>query len=120
MAQASRPHPWAYVHGGNFAFRRVDALDVGGFDEAYDGCWGYEDVDFAYRLVQHTSAPVDYDPGLVTYHVEMPDEAPDPSRLEEMLNKVSNRNWHRITGRIPGFADFKKAEYARISDRISI
>jgi GT2 family glycosyltransferase len=30
--------------------RREDFLKVDGFDELYDGVWGREDADFAYRL----------------------------------------------------------------------
>ena len=108
------PHPWAYVHGGNCSFRRADAIEVGGFDESFDGCWGYEDIDFAYRLVQQTHASIEYDPGMVTYHAEVVCDTPDPGRLAEMMDKPANRNWHRITKRIAGFEDFKKTQYANV------
>jgi glycosyltransferase involved in cell wall biosynthesis len=113
-------HPWAYVHGGNCSFRRADAIEVGGFDESFDGCWGYEDIDFAHRLSQHTHASIEYEAGMLTYHVEVAEIAPDPGRLAEMMDKTTNRNWRRITKRIAGFEDFKKAQYAQIADTISV
>lgn len=33
-------------YGGNMCFSRDDALMVGGFDERFNGCWGYEDTAF--------------------------------------------------------------------------
>ncbi len=119
-APALVPHPWAYAHGGNCSFRREDANHIGGFDEAYDGCWGYEDIDFAYRLAQHADASIEYVPGMLTYHAEMANETQDPSRLKQMMDKSSNRNWRRITGRIAGYEEFKKREYATISESISV
>lgn len=33
-------------YGGNICYSREDALMVGGFDERFNGCWGYEDTAF--------------------------------------------------------------------------
>lgn len=41
---------WELCYGGNVAFRKELWSVVGGFDEAYNGCWGFEDLDFSYRL----------------------------------------------------------------------
>ena len=38
------------IRGCNLAVRREDFLRVDGFDELYDGVWGREDSDLAYRL----------------------------------------------------------------------
>lgn len=38
------------IRGSNLAVRREDFLRVDGFDEFYDGVWGREDSDLAYRL----------------------------------------------------------------------
>jgi glycosyltransferase involved in cell wall biosynthesis len=45
------PKPFeSSIRGCNLAVRREDFLKVDGFDELYDGVWGREDSDFAYRL----------------------------------------------------------------------
>lgn len=50
-ARFARPKPWeSAIRGCNIAVRREDFLRVDGFDELYDGVWGREDSDFAYRL----------------------------------------------------------------------
>lgn len=48
---AAPKHFETSIRGCNMAVRREDFLGVDGFDELYDGCWGREDSDFAYRLV---------------------------------------------------------------------
>lgn len=42
--------PAKSFHTCNAAFRRSQALSIGGFDEAYDYNYGFEDIDFGYRL----------------------------------------------------------------------
>jgi len=50
-ALLGRPKTWeTAIRGCNLAVRREDFLRVDGFDELYDGVWGREDSDFAYRL----------------------------------------------------------------------
>lgn len=45
------PKSWeTSIRGCNMAVRRDDFLAVDGFDELYDGVWGREDSDLAYRL----------------------------------------------------------------------
>ena len=36
--------------GSCMCFHKQDALDVGLFDEDYNGCWGYDDMDFILKL----------------------------------------------------------------------
>ena len=43
---------WQRVRGCNMGVWRTDLLAVHGFDESFEG-WGYEDSDFAVRLVNH-------------------------------------------------------------------
>jgi GT2 family glycosyltransferase len=47
---AAPKHFETSIRGCNLAVRREDFLKVDGFDELYDGLWGREDSDFAYRL----------------------------------------------------------------------
>ncbi|MBN8249195.1 MAG: glycosyltransferase [Verrucomicrobia bacterium] len=50
-AALGRPKSWeTAIRGCNLAVRRADFLRVDGFDELYDGVWGREDSDLAYRL----------------------------------------------------------------------
>lgn len=38
-------------YGGNMCFNREDAIAVGGFDERFNGCWGYEDTAFVKAMM---------------------------------------------------------------------
>lgn len=40
---------WHGAYGGNIAFPVALWKKVGKFDEAYNGCWGFEDLDFSFR-----------------------------------------------------------------------
>lgn len=44
--------PWFDAWARNFSVARQAMLEVGGYDEAFDGAWGHEDVELAYRLFQ--------------------------------------------------------------------
>lgn len=47
------PHllaPAFYFYNCNIAYRRSQALAIGGYDEAYNFHYGYEDLDFGHRL----------------------------------------------------------------------
>jgi len=44
---------WANAYGGNIAFPICLWKAIGGFDEKFDGAWGFEDLDFAYRAHHH-------------------------------------------------------------------
>jgi len=47
---------WSVCYGGNIAFPKSVWQRIGGFDQNFDGCWGFEDLDFAIRCEQ-TSIP---------------------------------------------------------------
>jgi len=42
--------PFHCCHACNLGIRRADLKSVGGFDEDFDGYWGYEDIEFGYRM----------------------------------------------------------------------
>jgi glycosyltransferase involved in cell wall biosynthesis len=100
-------HPWDLMHGGNTVFETALGREVGGYDEGFDGCWGYEDDEFAYRLIVAGPAVPGWSPGLSVYHQE-PVSPPGYDRLE----KEENPNWHRVCGLIPGYRDYKLAAFA--------
>lgn len=111
---AIHPHPWAVMHGGNCIFKKSKALEINGFNEAYDGYWGYEDVDFAYRLITQTNCKPLYDKRLFCYHLENFNLTRDAQRFD----KQSNPNWKKICDLIPGFKEFKEKEYESYAKNI--
>ena len=106
-------HPWAFFHSCNLIYLKQTALSVGGYDEIFDGCWGYEDVDFAHRMITCGGAQPVYLPGIDCYHQDS-----ELSNRQNRFDKVSNRNWGIITQRIPGFASFKIRQYAALNKDI--
>jgi hypothetical protein len=109
-------HPWDYMHGCNVVFRREDALTIGGYDEAYDGRWGFEDIDFAYRLITDGGVIPRYGTGLHVYHQEDDDEKAYSARTD----KSSNPNWARVCALIPGYQEYKAAKYQALSSDIKV
>jgi len=97
-------HPWDLMHGGNTVFPRSAALEAGGFDEDFDGHWGYEDVEFAHRMITAGCVPL-FVPGMEVYHQEPPPTEAQPDRYD----KAANPNWAYIGTRIEGYLDFKMA-----------
>jgi len=118
---AGSPHPWAYMHSGNMVYRRDKAREIGGYDEAYDGFWGYEDIDFAYRLITATGARPLYLAGIECYHQDsaMAEDAMGADS-EGRFNKSDNPNWARVCSRIPGLEQFKQDQYRKISAGIKL
>jgi GT2 family glycosyltransferase len=108
-------HPWAFMHGGNIAFPALAARAVGGFDEAYDGEWGYEDIDFAFRAITEGGLEPRYVPGMAVYHVERRDDT-----VQRRANKIESPNWRRIASRIPGFAEFKARQFASLQIEVRL
>lgn len=110
-------HPWAYMHGGNLLYRTVDAKLVHGHDERFDGVWGYEDAEFAYRMIVVAHCVPRYLEGMTVYHQES-----SISRVQEVdrFNKKVNPNWNRVCDAIPGFRAFKIEQYRRLGLSISI
>ncbi len=109
--------PWAYMHGCNMIYPRAAALAIKGYDERYDGHWGYEDVDFAYRIITKAGVAPAFNEQLYCYHLERP---PTDTNDTQRFDKKQNPNWTRICQTIPGFKEFKEIEYKKISDKIEL
>ena len=105
-------HPWSYFHGGNLIFSRKVAMSVGGFDTRYDGHWGYEDIDFAYRVIAEGGCIPRFRPGFEVYH----QEPVAVGSMTERFNKRANPNWERICRAIPGFREHKEREYRQFTE----
>ena len=63
------PHPYNCFHGCNVAFRRDRALEIGLFDEEFNGRCGYEDIEFGYRLYKAGQRLV-FEPEALALHQE--------------------------------------------------
>jgi len=109
-------HPWDYMHGCNVIFRKQDALSVGGYDEHYDGHWGFEDIDFAYRMIKNQMCEPLYAKGLHVYHQDLEGD----NTHAERLNKGANPNWRRVCRLIPGYEQHKTAKYQKLSADIKV
>lgn len=109
-------HPWDYMHGCNVVYRRADAMAIEGYQEAYDGRWGFEDIDFAYRMITEAGCSPLYVPGLCMYHQDLPEDQPKTERYD----KSANPNWARICKVIPGYRGYKMAKYRQFSSRIKV
>jgi len=118
------PHPWAVCHGGNVVISMAQWENTGGCDELYDGQWGYEDVDLAYRILSHETRPstrVSYEKELYVYHQDPPTSAGNvDNSCAKRFDKVNNPNWARICNSIPGFRDYKQQEYRSLSSNILV
>jgi len=105
--------PWAFFHGCNTIFEKDKAQAIGGFDEEFDGQWGYEDIDFAYRMMKDKQVQPVYEEALYVYHQE--EEIMGPINR---FDKSTNPNWALICERIPGFKSFKSRQYELLSASI--
>lgn len=81
------PEKWEGAKTCNLSLFRKDLLEVGGFDESYEG-WGLEDSDLVIRLIRsgikHKSARFS-SPAFHLWHIEN-----DRSRLDENSKKLES------------------------------
>ena len=115
---ATGNHPWAYFYGMFTCFPKSAALYIDGYDESYDGHWGYEDIDFAYRFWREFESAVIALEGDVVYHQE-PDRQKESAAVKnDRLNKAENPNWRKICRDIPGFKQWKSDYYSKLAGDI--
>lgn len=93
------PMPFNCCHGCNLGVRKRDALEVGMFDPAFDGYWGYEDIEFGYRMWA-AGAMLRYLSKAYVYHQEGDVD-------EERRSSDRHRNFELACERIPGFKEFR-------------
>ena len=106
------PHPWSYFHGGNKVYPKEQAIRTGGHSIEYDGHWGYEDIEFAHRMISLGRCVPRFVSGIEVYHQE-----PDvPCRRPERFDKRQNPNWELICRAIPGYREHKELEYQRFCE----
>jgi len=59
---------WAGAFGGNIIYHAECLRSIGGFDEQFDGHYGWQDVDVAYRMYRNGSCFM-FDPAMKAVHV---------------------------------------------------
>lgn len=88
------PAPFTFAAGGNVAFRRADALAIGGYDESFVH-WGGEDFDFAFRLMRR-GAYIVPEMGARGFHQDHPESAPREQDRKITLAQLGGRvPWYR-------------------------
>ncbi len=96
-------HPAAYncFHGGNVGFRRRQAMDIGLFSEDFNGNWGYEDLEFGYRLWKSGVflIPVPFALGLHQERVFL---------TTEERRRQRNINFEKMSRKVPGFKEYRE------------
>jgi GT2 family glycosyltransferase len=96
---ASHPRPYDCLFGCNFAMHRA-CLGELRFDAAYDGHWGYEDIDLGHRL-HGAGRRFHYVPEAFVYHQE--GESLDEG--ERFAGR--HRNLALLERRAPGFLAYR-------------
>ncbi|HET9198100.1 MAG TPA: glycosyltransferase family 2 protein [Solirubrobacterales bacterium] len=93
------PRPYDCLYGCNFALHR-SCLGSVRFDPAYDGYWGYEDIDLGFRLHQR-GRRFRYVPEAFVFH----QEGTELSREERAAGRL--RNLAIFASRCPGFVEYR-------------
>jgi len=118
--------PWAYFYGMHTAFPKKIWEKIGGYNEVYDGYWGYDDIHFAWEMtVKGGCVPLVLG-GTEVFHQEPygSEWVPVGGVVDKLgtsnprLNKKDNPNWQRICQTIPGYADWKTDHYQKLAGDI--
>jgi len=110
----NQEHPWNFVHGCFMLFAKENYLKVNGSDTAYDGHWGYEEIDLVYRMVKDLGIKVHYIQDAKVYHQEFPEDILKISNNKQRTNKKDNPNYVRICEKIEGYDDYKKRQFKNL------
>ena len=101
MLLPHHPFPCNLCHGCNLAFQRQLAIDVGLFDEAFNGHSNYEDIEFAYRMWK-AGARIVYVSEATVYHQENNVVDYHTRRLGMSVNLP------KLYDRVPGIREFRE------------
>lgn len=97
------PMPYNCCHGCNLGINRQNLPTGAAFDEEFDGWWGYEDIEFGYR-VWKSGVAITYLPRAFVYH------------LEGSGLSLADRHRHRhhsyelACKKIPGLREFRQQQ----------
>ncbi len=82
-----------FLRGSNFSLFRDDFLSVDGYDETFDGLWGREDSDIAYRLFHAGKTAVNLWFSALQYHLHHPSiKRNKKDRLDRELEIIIQTN----------------------------
>lgn len=97
----NHPMPFNCFHLCNTSFYKRDALEVGLIDEGFDGNWGYEDIEFGYRLWRY-GVTFRFIRNAIVLHQE--------NNLYTSKDRFNGReiNFPLACKKIPGFFEFRK------------
>jgi glycosyltransferase involved in cell wall biosynthesis len=95
------PFPSNCFHGGNVAYWRDDAQDVGLWDEDFNGNYGYEDIDFGQRLFENGTKLI-FENRATAYHQESDFISPYQRHKGLSMNRI------KLYERYPGLARFRR------------
>ena len=118
--------PWAYYYGMHTAFPKKVWEKISGYNEVYDGWWGYDDIHFAYEMITKGGCIPVVLGGTEVFHQEPYGSTWVPvggvvdklGTSNPRLNKKDNPNWTRICETIPGYAAWKKDYYQNLAGDI--
>lgn len=93
------PMPFNCLHGCNFSAPTEALRAVGGFDTAFDGAWGFEDIELGHRL---------YRLGLPFVYVPMAHVFHQDDCQPVGVDRRDTTNLRLAESKIPGFANFRR------------
>ena len=96
----THPAPFNCFYSCNVSFRKSEAVQVGLFDEDFNGHWGYEDIEFGYRLWR-SGVRLILAPEALGFHQEN-----DTLTLSDRLRQGAV-NFELACRKIPGFCEFR-------------
>jgi chondroitin synthase len=97
----SHPFPENCFHGCNVAYRKTDALAAGLWNEAFNGAYGYEDIEFGYRL-RKAGCFIVFEPDAVALHQENTEVTSEDRRRGLEVNR------RKLYARVPGLREFRE------------
>lgn len=90
---------WKKLRGCNFAAWKKDILEVNGFDENFKG-WGFEDSDFAVRMLNHGIKRKDGSFSTTVFHLFHPEanKAQSGPSWDILMERLKNKTFYCLNG----------------------
>jgi glycosyltransferase involved in cell wall biosynthesis len=96
------PFPSNCFHGGNVAYWRDEAQEIGLWDESFNGNYGYEDIDFGQRLFENRTRLI-FENHATAYHQESNFITSYQRHKGLSINRI------KLYERYPGLAKFRRS-----------
>lgn len=94
------PFPCNCFHGGNVAYKREHAMNIGLWDESFNGNPNYEDIEFGHRLWK-AGVYLVYSPEARVLHQENHVVSLEQKRIGGAINR------QRLFSKVPGLQEFR-------------